>query len=281
MRPDGWYLTDDVDDFSAGAWDFLRSRPDLHTMLLTTVAKWRERGVGEDVLFGRLESADGVRAVFCRRATGRLALTPVPAEVADGLAAHLADLGLTLSGVSAVEGTAVAFAGAWGRRTGAVATPGVRVRLYRLGALTPPEPFPAGRGAAPRDREQVVRWCAGFMEAVGEEPVVDADAWAGTRYADKRYTFWEAPDGTPVSMAGSTAVVGGMVRVDPVYTPARFRGRGYAAAVTVEVSRAALDAGATHVVLFADPANATSNALYQRLGYVPVADVTPYDLATG
>jgi len=38
------------------------------------------------------------------------------------------------------------------------------------------------------------------------------------------------------------------------------------------VSRAALDAGADHVVLFTDLANPTSNALHQRLGYRPVED---------
>jgi predicted GNAT family acetyltransferase len=42
--------------------------------------------------------------------------------------------------------------------------------------------------------------------------------------------------------------------------------------VTFAVSQAALDAGARDVVLFTDLANPTSNALYQRLGYRPVAD---------
>jgi predicted GNAT family acetyltransferase len=103
----------------------------------------------------------------------------------------------------------------------------------------------------------------------GEPP---ADSWADSRFADKHFTFWETTDGTPVSMAGWTTMVAGMVRIDPVYTPAYLRGRGYAGAVTVEVGRAALAAGATDVVLFADPANTTSNALYQRIGYVPVTD---------
>jgi predicted GNAT family acetyltransferase len=42
--------------------------------------------------------------------------------------------------------------------------------------------------------------------------------------------------------------------------------------VTAAVSKAALDAGAAEVLLFTDLANPTSNALYQRLGYRPVAD---------
>ena len=49
--------------------------------------------------------------------------------------------------------------------------------------------------------------------------------------------------------------------------------------MTVEVSRAALSAGARDVVLYADPANPTSNALYQRIGYARVADFTGYDFS--
>jgi predicted GNAT family acetyltransferase len=66
--------------------------------------------------------------------------------------------------------------------------------------------------------------------------------------------------------------VAGVVRVAPVYTPAELRRHGYAGAVTAAVTRAALDAGATDVVLFTDVANPTSNALYRRLGYRPVED---------
>ena len=106
------------------------------------------------------------------------------------------------------------------------------------------------------------------------------DTWAETRFADKHFTFWDTPDGTPVSIAGATAKIGGMVRVDPVYTPAHLRGRGYAGAVTAEVTRAALATGATDVVLFTDPGNPTSNALYQRLGYVRITDWAVYDFPT-
>jgi predicted GNAT family acetyltransferase len=50
------------------------------------------------------------------------------------------------------------------------------------------------------------------------------------------------------------------------------RCRGYGGAVTTAASRRALDQGATAVVFYADLANPTSNALYQRIGYRPVCD---------
>lgn len=53
-------------------------------------------------------------------------------------------------------------------------------------------------------------------------------------------------------------MIGGQIQVDIVYTPPRLRGRGYAGAVTAEVSRAALAEGARDVVLFADLSHPTS-----------------------
>ncbi|MEU8438766.1 GNAT family N-acetyltransferase [Streptomyces sp. NPDC029216] len=58
----------------------------------------------------------------------------------------------------------------------------------------------------------------------------------------------------------------------PVYTPSHLRGRGYASAVTAAVTQDALNNGADNVLLFTDLANPISNALYQYLGYRPVAD---------
>ncbi|WP_405891282.1 GNAT family N-acetyltransferase [Streptomyces sp. NBC_00133] len=301
MLPDDWQLTEDVDDFLFRAGDFLRSRPALHNTPLTDIEKLRTRGADAHsaparanacnraavaTVFGRLEAGGKVRAIFYRTPRGYLSLTPLSAEQAGTLTAHLAGLGHSPSGVIADHDTATAFAETWQRHTGAAPVPFWRTHLYRLGTLTPPQPRPEGRSrvAGEKDHEQVVRWCREFCIDVGENvsiEAIDAGSWADTRFADKHSTFWETPDGTPVSMAGSTSMIGGMVRVDPVYTPAHLRGRGYAGAVTVEVSRAALAAGATDVVLFADPANPTSNALYQRIGYVHVADFTGYRFSYG
>jgi hypothetical protein len=290
MLPDGWHLTQDVDDFLARAGDFLRSRPALHNTPLTDIEKLRIRRAAEPdseaAALGRLESGGEVRAVFYLTPRGRLGLTPLSAERAGTLAAHLAGLGHSPSTVIADHDTARAFAESWQRTTGAAPVPFWRTHLYRLGTLTPPQPRPEGRGrlTGGEDREQVVRWCREFCVDVGEQSsidLIDAGSWDVSRFGDRHFTFWETPDSTPVSMAAATSVIGGMVRIDPVYTPAHLRGCGYAGAVTVEASRAALAAGATDVVLFTDPDNPTSNALYQRLGYVRIADFAGYKFSYG
>ncbi|GAA1041314.1 GNAT family N-acetyltransferase [Streptomyces murinus] len=279
MRPETWQLTDDLDDFLARAGGFLRSRPAPHTVPLTVTDTLRRHGLhyyGRGApLFGTLAAADGtVLAALTHTPPHGLCLTAVTPEQAEALAERLAGLGHRFPEVSAERDSAAAFAAAWRRRTGREATVHRRQRLYRLGELTPPEPSPEGRpriaGAA--DRELLLRWFGEFAQAVGEGAGRDAGPWADARLSYGGITLWEAADGTPLAMAGATREIAGQVRVAPVYTPAALRGRGYAGAVTAEVSRAARAAGAAEVLLFTDLANPTSNALYQRLGYREVAD---------
>ncbi|MFF8397441.1 GNAT family N-acetyltransferase [Streptomyces sp. NPDC016172] len=282
----GWHLTHDLDDFLTRAGAFLRSRPALHTVPLTVTETLRTRGrcvYGDGAPeFGVLEREGEVRATFFRTPPHWLNLTALTPEDAGALAARLAALGRQLPGVNAECDTAAAFAEAWQRRTGATATLRQRQRLYRLGTLTAPGPVPPGgpRVAVEADREQLRHWHDEFSEAVGLGTVRDSAEWADARIDSGGIIFWETPDGTPAAMAGTSPQVAGQVRVAPVYTPPHLRGRGYAGAATTEVSRAALVAGAEEVLLFTDLSNPTSNGLYQRIGYRPVADFEVYDFAS-
>ncbi|MFE9171032.1 GNAT family N-acetyltransferase [Streptomyces kebangsaanensis] len=282
-----WYLTEDVEQFLARAGEFLRSRPARHTVHLTVTETLRSRGprvYGDadpefGVLAGEGEGAASVRGAFLRTPPHPVCLTSLTEEEADALAARLAASGRELSGVSADRDTAAAFAGAWRRRTGAGTALRQRMRLYRLGELTAVRPAPPGRArvAGEADRKPLVQWFGEFCAEVGESGFREAEEWADERVERGDVMFWEAPDGTPVAMAGTAPEVAGQVRVVGVYTPAHLRGRGYAGAVTAEVSRAALESGAREVLLFTDLANPTSNGLYQRIGYRPVSDFAVYD----
>ncbi|MET7674253.1 GNAT family N-acetyltransferase [Streptomyces seoulensis] len=287
MRSSGWYLTEDVGDFLARAGGFLRGRAAEHVMQLTWAERVRVRGAGafgRAPVFGVLEEEGQVSGTFYHLPPRALGLSPLTPAQAESLAVRLSELGHSPASVGADQDTAAAFAEAWQRHTGVTARlRDVRVRLYRLGTLTPPDPRPEGRARVlgEGDLGQAAFWCGEFAKSVGEDVTVDAESWASTRYADKRYTLWETPDGTPVSIAGMNPLIGGQIQVDVVYTPAHLRGHGYAAAVSAEVTRAALAAGAREVVLFADRSNPTSNALYQRLGYRRLSDWSGYDFASG
>ncbi|MFE7241033.1 GNAT family N-acetyltransferase [Streptomyces sp. NPDC057580] len=262
-----WTFTDDVEAFLDVAGASLAARPAENTLVLTVTATLRSSGphaYGDAApLLGWWRGADGEVA-------GTLVQTP-PYPPLLGTVAPEALVPLTaalpLTSVNADRPTAETLAASW---------PGHRVeqeqRLYRLGELIPPSPAPEGapRTATTADRALLLAWHLAFAEEIGE-PGTHAERLVDERTASGGLTLWEAGD-VPVSMAGVSPRVAGTVRVATVYTPPEYRGHGYAAAVTAEVSRAAREAGAAEILLFTDLANPTSNGVYQRIGFRPLSD---------
>ena len=272
----GWHMTETVEEFLAAAGEFLNAERARNTVVLTVTETLRATGApGPEgpQLFGWWHDNGGTtRGTFMHTPTYPVLFSAMPEEAVRALADELAGIRQPLTGVSAEEASARAFAAAWRDRTGTDAQLHRRMRLFRLGELAWPEPIPDGdaRTATKADRDLVISWFDAFAREVNDPPR-DHDAEADERLSYGGITLWQA-GGIPVSMAGVTRAVGGMVRVGPVYTPPELRGRGYAGAATATVSQAALDAGTADVVLYADLANPTSNALYQRIGYRPVED---------
>ncbi|MFF3781086.1 GNAT family N-acetyltransferase [Streptomyces sp. NPDC001933] len=262
-----WSFTDDVDVFLDAAGSSPAARPAENTLVLTVTETLRRHGphaYGDAApLLAWWRGADGEVA-------GTLVQTPpyppLLGSVAPAAVGPLA-AALPLTRINADRATAEALAATW---------PGHRVdeeqRLYRLATLIPPSPAPPGRprAAAVADRELLVRWVRDFAEGTGQSGA-HAERLVDERTASGGLTLWE-DDGVPVSMAGVSPRLAGMVRVATVYTPPERRGRGYAAAVTAEISRAAREAGAREVLLFTDLANPTSNGVYRRIGYRAVSD---------
>ena len=154
--------------------------------------------------------------------------------------------------------------------------------IYELtDVVTPPQSSGAWRLAGDSDRELVIRWFEAFAdEVVHEGAPGHSDA---AKAVDRRYSLrgsgfvlWE-DEGEPVSLAGWGGPTPNGIRIGPVYTPPELRGRGYATALTAELSQRLLDGrlfegGRRFCFLYTDLANPTSNAIYERIGYRRVAE---------
>ncbi|GAA2488802.1 GNAT family N-acetyltransferase [Winogradskya humida] len=267
-----WQITENVDEFLAAAGDFLRQNPVENTVLLTAAESVRRSGTGTgSALFGW--AAD---AVFLHTPPFPALLSAMPADAAIALADALEG---PLPGVTGPEAAVEAFAAEWQRRTGCSASVSKRMRLFRLGTLVLPPRMPVGaaRVAVAADRAVLLDWTGEFFHEVGE--ITDIGAFVDDRIAYGGYVFWEV-DGKPVAMASATRPDSGMVRIQAVYTPKENRSHGYAAAATHAISRLFLDGGVTEVLLFTDLANPTANALYPRIGYVPLWDRTTMEFTS-
>ncbi|ETK35554.1 acetyltransferase [Microbispora sp. ATCC PTA-5024] len=272
-----WSITDSPDVFRAEAGAFVASRPDLHTMMLSgldTIERLRSGGATPPAVLGwwRDRGESRTTAAFVWTPPQLLAASRLSGAACTGLARLLSAGDRSFSGLMADDATIGVFSEAWKAATGSAPESRVHLRLYRLDQVVPPRVVPPGepRVATAGDRDLLHNWCTSFVAEAGSLGA-DLDTFIDERIARQGWRLWD-DGGEAVAMAATTPAVAGMARITPVYTPPRHRGRGYGAAVTMAVSRAAQEAGAAHVLLFTDLANATSNRLYQRIGYRPVAD---------
>jgi len=132
------------------------------------------------------------------------------------------------------------------------------------------------RHPEPEELEQLVQWRASFaVESLGatDGPALRSASRADVELHHERRADWVlVHDTTPVAYSVFNAMLPEMVQIGGVWTPAEFRGRGYARSVVAGSLVAAGKQGVTRAVLFADPANAAARAAYLAIGFQIVGD---------
>jgi predicted GNAT family acetyltransferase len=204
--------------------------------------------------------------------------TPADPAAVPFAAKTLMDHGFDLPGVTGALPEVDSFADEWESLTGA----GRRLRMghgvYAVRSVRPPRPVGGEmRAAVADDRDLLVDWFDAFAaESVPE----DARHQEGETFVDRRFAssggfaLWE--EGEVVSMSGYGGETPHGIRIGPVYTPPRFRRRGYASALVAELSRRLLDDGRDYCFLYTDLANPTSNRIYTDVGYELVCESADY-----
>ena len=245
----------------------------------TCSSRSSRRGVADPIPGRYWWVADGgtiVGAAFQSPLDEFAGVTPMPRATAETIAETMASVAPDLPGVTGDVATTAAFAGTWAGLLHTPADPFNGQRLYRLGALVPPQGIPGTlRPASTADRDTLVRWTDGFVRDTGlGRPGPDVERAAEHNLSTGRVVIWD--DDGPVSMALTRPPVAGVARVGLVYTPPDRRGLGYASACVAALSAHVLATDADTCILYTQLANPTSNAIYRALGYEPVAEVLPY-----
>jgi len=233
-----------------------------------------EMAVGPEALF--LCFDDGApRGVALRAGSDRIVLSRAEPDALDAVVAWLRGHGVMLSGVCAENETARGFADRWSTVTHLRSSVSVRQRLYQATAVTAPTSPASGvpRLARPEEDDWVAEGIVAFEREATEVVRAPAVALAIARARIERGQIWVWEDGgRPVSMAARSRRTRTGECVNLVWTPPSRRKNGYATSLVAALTARILDDGAAFACLYTDLANPTSNAIYQRIGYVPVVD---------
>jgi uncharacterized protein len=243
-----------------GLLDVLRRRPDSYQGF----ALWAVRDDGRVV------------AAALQTPPYNLVLAePIDQTALAPLAAAIVDAGVRLPGVVGGLSEVESFAADWVALVGCGTKTITRQGIYELTVVhdrgnADGEP----RVATGADLELIAEWHDAFIAEAVPEFTGDLDSRARrvrSTVEEGGYWLWEV-DGQPVAMTGTSPAPPDGTRVGPVYTLPEARGHGYATALVAHLSVVALERGSRACYLHTDLANATSNAMYQRIGYERICD---------
>jgi uncharacterized protein len=271
---------DNAAAFLAEAEPLLLADEARHNLILGIAGNVRD-GLYEGVRLWLVRDGGEVAGAALRTQPYNLILArPRSAEALDSFAEAIADE--KLPGVVGAEPEVHEFAELWTRRTGVPARTNMRQGVYALQEVAPvPTAAGSARVATEEDRELAVHWWIAFAEEAlheGGPGRERAEEMIDYRLSSRNsgILLWE-DGGEPVSLAAWGGATPNGIRIGPVYTPPELRGHGYATALTAELSQRLLDGrrfegGRRFCFLYTDLANPTANAIYERIGYVRIAE---------
>jgi uncharacterized protein len=244
----------------------IRDTPDLYPLR----SLWLVRDEGHEVVAAALRTPP-YNLILAR---------PRSSEALAALAEAVA--GEEIPGAVGSEPEVHEFAELWSRHSGLAGQVSMRQGVYALDQVElVPTVSGSARVATSDDRDVALRWWIDFGEEVlheGGPGRERAEASVDHKLSSPTSGFllWEE-EGQAVSLAGWGGPTPNGIRIGPVYTPPELRGRGYATAVTAELSQRLLDGrlyegGRSFCFLYTDLANPTSNAIYERIGYRRIAE---------
>ncbi len=194
------------------------------------------------------------------------------------LADYYLDNGINLTGAFGESFYSTEFSNFYGKRQ-------VAERTMIVHKLTSVNNLPWAAGslevANEKDIDLVAEWTKLFEEDAktfprksSEEIMRNTQRMIGTGNIFK----W-VDGGKTVSIAAIVRKTKSFGIVGLVYTPDKFRGKGYATSSVQKLSEHILQSGFNSCGLFTDKSNPTSNNIYKKIGYVPTTEFTDIEYA--
>ncbi|WP_319421105.1 GNAT family N-acetyltransferase [Pleurocapsa sp. FMAR1] len=199
-------------------------------------------------------------------------------KAVDSIAKDIASPNKSLPGVIAPKSEAIIFARTWQSLTGQAFELAVAMKIHQLEIV---QPITSASGnlrlATQSDRNLLIKWGKAFEdEALGDnEPRSDHQLWFNRHLKQKSLFVWQ--DKVSVSMAAFGGATPNGIRINAVYTPPEYRGKGYATSCVAGVSQQLLNQDYKYCFLFTNLANPISNHIYRQIGYQPVWVIYDYD----
>lgn len=259
-------------EFLSQVKQFLIEKEDINGLPLGIILGLLAMPPAQQPFLATVTDAEQIRLVMVMT-TGHLVLAsqgPDWQRAVAAAASYLSRRNLPLSGVIGPREPAELFALMWRPRLPLQVE--MEQRIYRLEVVSP-VPLSPGllRLADSADQDLLSEWIQEFCrEALTEISQEQARQLAASGIDSKAFFLWE--DGEAVSMIKKTRPTFNGIALNLVFTPRRFRKKGYATSCVASLCRQLLAEEYKFCCLYTDLANPTSNKIYMDIGFRPVED---------
>ena len=194
------------------------------------------------------------------------------------LVRYLREIDVQISGIIGPAVEAQAFSDCWVEGMLDVsARISMRMRIFEARSVADLPLSPGKlRLARPEDHPLMARWITDYSETVGKPISFDiAKSWTETLIQNQQLHIWDIEG--PVSIAAVDRPTRNGIAIHSVYTPPEHRNNGYATSSVLLLTQKMLTDCYSFCCLYTDLSNPTSNSIYVKIGYVPVADALMFD----
>ncbi|HAM80763.1 GNAT family N-acetyltransferase [Ornithinibacillus bavariensis] len=169
------------------------------------------------------------------------------------------------------------FVSLWKEVSGKQADLSMKQLIYQLDSVRV-TPDPRGELMIAEDTHIPLakRWLYQFaQEARMPMTKQDADSMAVSFIQKQSLFLWKMGDEL-VSMANNSRRTKNGSTINAVFTPDKYKRKGYATSIVAALSQKLLDDGFTFCSLYTDADNPTSNSIYRKIGYYIVGESVEY-----
>lgn len=199
-------------------------------------------------------------------------------ELIEFLIENLNKNNIEIPGVNGEKGLANLFKDIYCKMNKCECKLGMNMRIYKLLKVSNlKKPNGVFREANSGDIETLSRWILDedyMFRSI--DTLEKAKEYLLSKISGHRLYLWE--DKEVVSMAINGRETDDIAVITGVFTPNKFRKRGYATACVEELSRLLLNGEYNKCALFTDLSNPISNSIYMKIGYEPVGDYDSYNI---
>lgn len=269
----------DIERYACQTKKYLLENEAVNCLLLSNCLKLRNSDYEKSSYFILVEENRNILATAIHVGDRQLFLSKSSnLEAVRLIAEDLAVSSRSISGITAPQNEARLFTTAWQKQTGKASKLKMLMSIQQLEKLNSISSATGRlRLAELAETELLTNWIQAFIEeALGKnESKVNSRQWVIKHLGANSLYVWETKDRI-VSMAACSGKTPNGIRVNSVYTPLEYRGRGYATSCVATMSKILLKQK-KYCFLFTDIANSTSNKIYAQIGYRPMGKIEDYE----